>query len=69
MDNLRDPIFAACVAAALTAGYLYMKARMNNETALTTSAFAKPAILNGIMVYLIVSYGMAKKERIMTDPF
>lgn len=69
MEQLRDPLFAAVVAAMVTAGYIYLKARMNNEAKVTTSSFIKPAVLNGILVYFIVSNGMAQKARILTEPY
>jgi hypothetical protein len=69
MDQLRDPLFAAVVAAIATAGYIYLKARMNNEPKVTTSSFIKPAVLNAILVYFIVSYGSAQKPRILTEPY
>lgn len=68
MDQLRDPIIAAAAAAIITAGYLYFKARINNESK-TNSAFLKPALLNAVMVYFIVSYGCGQKPRIMTEPY
>jgi hypothetical protein len=46
-----------------------MKAKLNNEGTLTTSAYAKPAALVMILVYFIVSNGIGKRETISTDPF
>ena len=68
-DSLRDPLGAALFAAAVTAGYIHIKARMNNEVKLQTSQYFKPAILNAIMVYVIVSTGVGGKEKISTEPF
>ena len=68
-EYLRDPFGASLVAGALTAGYIHMKAKLNNEGTLTTSAYAKPAALVMILVYFIVSNGIGKRETISTDPF
>ena len=68
-DSLRDPLGAALFAAAVTAGYIHLKARMNNEGNLQTSQYVKPAILNAMLVYTIVSTGIGGKEKISTEPF
>jgi hypothetical protein len=68
-DYLRDPFSAALIAAAITALYINVKQRINNEGQLPLHAYTKPAILNGIMVYFIVSNGLALKEPISTEPF
>lgn len=68
-EYLRDPVGAAIIGAAITAGYIHLKAKMNNEGTLPTSSYTKPAILNGIMVYFIVSSGVGTKEKISLDPF
>jgi hypothetical protein len=68
-EYLRDPISAAAVAAVVTAAYIHLKAKLNNEPVPQTSAYVKPAILNGIMVYFIVAGGMGQKEVISSEPF
>lgn len=68
-EQLRTPGGAALAAAALTCGYIYAKHRLNNEPKPEMNAYAKPAALNAIMVYFIVSYGIGKKETISTDAF
>ena len=68
-DYLREPTGAAVAAALITAAYIYAKAKMNNEPTPPTSSYTKPAILNAIMVYFIVSGGIGAKERISSDPF
>lgn len=68
-DSLRDPVGAALAAAAITAGYIHLKAKMNNEGKLPTSTYTKPAILNAIMVYFIVSCGIGSRETISSEPF
>jgi hypothetical protein len=68
-EYFRDPASAAIIAAAITALYIHGKARLNDEGTLKTSAYAKPAILNAILVYIIVSNGIGKRETISTDPF
>jgi len=68
-EQLRDPLGAAVIAAVITSGYLYLKMKMNNEAPLPLNAYTKPAILNAIMVYFIVSNGIGTKEQISVDPF
>ena len=68
-DYLRDPAWAGIIAALITAGYIHFKARLNNEGKLPVSAYAKPAALNAILVFFIVTNGLGKKETISTEPF
>ena len=68
-DYLRDPINAALIAAALTAGYIHVKAQLNNEGKLELNKYAKPATLNAILVYFIVSNGIGQREAISNEPF
>lgn len=68
-DYLRDPINAALIAAALTAGYVHLKAQLNNEGKLELNKYAKPAALNAILVYFIVSNGIGQREVISNEPF
>ena len=68
-ESLRDPFGAALIAGCVTAGYIHVKARMNNEGKLELSSYTKPAILNGILVYFIVSGGIGAKEKISADPY
>jgi hypothetical protein len=68
-DYLRDPINAALIAAALTAGYIHLKAQLNNEGKLELNKYAKPAALNAILVYFIVSNGIGQRETISNEPF
>ena len=68
-EYFRDPTSAAIIAGLITALYIHGKARLNDEGALATSAYVKPAILNAILVYFIVSNGIGKRETISTDPF
>ena len=69
MDQLRDPLIAALIAAAATAFYIYFKAKLNNESMPSNSVYTKPAILNAILVYFIVSNGSGTKPRILTEPY
>ena len=64
-EYLRDPASAALIAAL----YIHGKARLNDEGTLSTSAYAKPAALVGILVYFIISNGLGKRETISTEPF
>ena len=68
-EYLREPGSAAIIAAGITAMYIHAKARLNDEGSLTTSSYAKPAALVGILVYFVVSNGIGKRETISTDPF
>lgn len=68
-DTLRDPLGAAVVAGVITAGYIHVKAKMNNEGKLELNKYTKPAILNAIMVYFIIAGGVGKRETISVVPF
>ena len=68
-DYLRDPMSAALVAGAITAGYIHVKAQLNNEGKLELNKYAKPAVLNAILVYFIVSNGIGQREVISNEPF
>jgi hypothetical protein len=68
-EYLKEPVGAAVFAAGVTAAYIYVKAKINNEGQPTTSAFAKPAVLVAILVYFIVSSGAGAREKISAEPF
>lgn len=68
-DYLRDPIYTALIGAAVTAMYILFKARINNEPRPENSQMIKPGILVGILIYFIVSGGLGKGEKILTEPF
>ncbi len=68
-DTLRDPLGAAVVAGVITAGYIHVKAKMNNEGKLELNKYTKPAMLNAIMVYFIIAGGVGKRETISAEPF
>jgi|TARA_R110002074_G_scaffold212519_2_gene382027 hypothetical protein len=68
-EHLRTPSGAAMAAAAMTSAYIYAKQRMNNEPKQEMSAYCKPAALNAIMVYFIVSHGSAVREKISSEAF
>ena len=68
-DYLRDPTTAALIAAGITAGYIHMKAQLNNEGKLELNKYTKPALLNAILVYFIIVTGIGRKETISSDPF
>ena len=65
----RDPASAAVIAAVATIGYIYIKAKMNNEGKLKNSEFAKPAILVALLVYFIVGQGQGSHEAMSQEPF
>jgi hypothetical protein len=68
-EYLRDPMSAGLFAAVCTAAYIHIKAKVNNEGQQPLNAYAKPAMLNFLMVYFIVSNGLGVKETISTEPF
>jgi hypothetical protein len=68
-EYLRDPMSAALVAAGITAVYIHAKAYLNNEGKLELNKYTKPAVLNAILVFFIVSNGIGKREVISNDPF
>jgi hypothetical protein len=68
-DYLRDPMSAALVAAIITAAYIHVKAQLNNEGKLELNKYTKPAILNAILVFFIVSNGIGQREVISNEPF
>ena len=68
-DYLRDPASAALIAAGITAAYIHLKDNLNNEGKLELNKYTKPAILNAILVFFIVSGGIGQKESISSDPF
>lgn len=68
-EYLRDPVWASIFAAAITAGYIYGKAKLNNEGELPTSSYAKPAALIAILVYFIINFGVARRDEIQTGGF
>lgn len=69
MEQLKTPEGAALTAALMTAGYIYLKHRLNNEPKPEMSAYAKPALLNALMVYFIIANGIGGREKISSDPF
>ena len=68
-EALRDPMSAAVIGCLITAGYIHVKAKMNNEGVLQTHQYTKPAVLVALLVYFIVSQGVGAKESISTEPF
>jgi len=68
-EYLRDPMSAAVIAAIITAGYIHVKAQLNNEGKLELNKYTKPAALNAILVYFIVANGLGQREAISSEPF
>jgi len=62
-------MWAALISGIITAIYIHAKAQLNNEGKLQLSAYSKPAALNAILVYFIVSNGIGQRESISTEPF
>ena len=67
-EQLKDPMWAALFAAAVTAVYIHIKNQMNNGAKLQLSAYAKPASLVALLVYFIVQSG-SSREHISSEPF
>ena len=68
-EYLRDPVYAALNAGAITAGYIHFKAYLNNEGKLELNQYTKPAVLVAILVYAIVLNGIGQREVISNEPF
>lgn len=68
-DYLKDPVYAALFAALVTAGYIHVKAKINNESELKPSEYMKPGALVGILVLFIITYGIGGREMISKEPF
>ena len=68
-EYLRDPSGAALIAGAITALYIHVKSRLNNEGKLPLNQYAKPAALVAILVFFIVQNGIGKRESISSEPF
>ena len=68
-NYVRDPMSAALIAGGITAAYIHLKAQLNNEGKLELNKYTKPAVLNAVLVFFIVSGGIGQKESISTDPF
>ncbi|ADQ91483.1 hypothetical protein OlV1_106c [Ostreococcus lucimarinus virus 1] len=68
-EYLRDPVSAALIAGVITAGYIHVKAQLNNEGKLELNKYTKPAVLNAILVYFIVANGVGQRETISSEPF
>ena len=68
-EYLRDPVSAALIAGAITAGYIHVKAQLNNEGKLELNKYTKPAVLNAILVYFIVANGLGQRETISSEHF
>jgi len=70
MDKyFREPASAAAIAAAITAAYVYIKAKMNGQGKLKNSDFAKPAFLVALLVFFIVSQGNGQGEAMTKEPY
>ena len=68
-EYLREPMSAALIAGLITAAYIHLKAYLNNEGKLELNKYTKPAALNAILVFFIISGGLGKQESISKDPF
>lgn len=68
-DYLKQPMWAAIFAGLITVMYIRLKSQLNNEGMIPTSDYVKPAVLNGLLVLFIVTYGSGSSETISTEPF
>lgn len=64
---LREPIPAALFAAAATVAYIHIRAKMNGQP-LENHMYVKPALLVGLLVYIIIHYGNSHDEPILKTP-
>jgi hypothetical protein len=70
MDQyFREPMSAAVIAAAVVAGYVLVRSKMNNEGKLKNSDYFKPAFLVAVLVYFIVSQGQGDSGPVLKEPF
>jgi len=44
-DYLRDPVYAALIAGGITAGYIHLKANLNNEGKLELNKLHKASVI------------------------
>ena len=69
-EYLRDPMWAALFAAAVTTGYMMLKNHINNDTSQKpTSYYAKPSALVALLMYFVITQVTSTKEPILTEPF
>lgn len=64
---LKNPMYAALFAAAVTAGAVYFTKK--GEEKVKNSEYTKPALFVGALVYFIVYYGNSQYETISKEPF
>jgi uncharacterized membrane protein len=70
MDHyFKEPFSAAIIAGAVVVGYVFIKAKMNNEGKVKNSDYFKNAFMVALLVYFIVSQGQGSHEPIMKEPF
>jgi len=70
MDKyFREPLSAAATAAAITAGYIFFKGKMNGQGKLKNSDMMKPAFLVALLVYFIISQGVGQGDAVSKDPY
>jgi hypothetical protein len=70
MDKyFRESWSAAAIAAAITAGFIYFKGKMNGQGKLKNSDYIKPAFLVALLVFFIVSQGNGQGEAVSREPY
>jgi hypothetical protein len=64
-DYLRDPMSAALIAGGITAAIHSPQKQLSiMKVSWNLNKYTKPAVLNAILVFFIVSNGLGKKEAI-----
>jgi uncharacterized membrane protein YphA (DoxX/SURF4 family) len=65
----QEPSSAAVIAAAVTIGYIFIRAKMNGDGKIKNSDYFKPAFLVGLLVFFIVSQGQGSHGSVSKEPF
>jgi hypothetical protein len=68
---LKNPFYAALFGAMVTMAAVYFKhtSSADKEKPLPNSAYTKPALFVGLLIYFIVYYGHGQYETISKEPF
>jgi hypothetical protein len=64
---VRRSATAALAAAVATIAYIHIRAKMNGQQ-LENHMYIKPALLVGLLVYIIIHYGNSHDEPILKTP-
>lgn len=66
---MKNPLYAALFAAAVTAGAIHFTKGVQTDVKLKNSEYTKPALFVGVLVYFIVYSGNGQYETISKEPF